>query len=346
MPTSLVHSKSFRINTIAAAISICVSIVLMATKFYLYRITGSSAILSDALESIINVVAASFALTSVIVAAKPADDCHPYGHGKIEYFSAGFEGAMIVFASIGIFITAVPRLLQPAALANLNFSLVLLIVVGLANMILGFGLMSAGKRTGSLTLVADGKHVLTDAFTSIGVLVGLFLAKVTGWLILDPLIAVVVGINILFSGWKLVRLSFSRLMDASEPALLQEIVELLSQNRRDAWIDIHRLRALRSGSYIHVDFHMIVPRECSLEQVHAEIALLEKIIIDHFHGQAGVLIHADPCKEQNCPIFRRLTCSFRRGEISPGSPWTYEQLIQKGKGDESGQKGAGQEEKV
>ncbi len=201
----------------AICLSLLISIVLMAAKFYTYHITQSSAVLSDALESIINVVAAAFAVGSIWMAARPPDSDHPYGHGKIEYFSAGFEGALIIFAAIGIFKTGISHLLMPAPLANLQAGLSILVAAAVVNLLLGAALIRIGNRLQSLTLVADGKHVLTDVYTSAGVVAGLILVHWTGWLWLDGAIACMVGVNILLTGMRLVRQSFSALMDASDP---------------------------------------------------------------------------------------------------------------------------------
>jgi len=276
-------------------ISLSVAVVLMALKFYTFHLTHSSAVLSDALESIINVVAAAFAVVSIWMAAQPPDSDHPYGHGKIEYFSAGFEGALIVFAAIGIFKTGISRLLMPEPLANLQVGLSILVATAAVNLLLGTGLIRVGKKTQSLTLIADGKHVLTDAYTSLGVVAGLLLVQLTGWLWLDGAIACLVGVNILLTGTRLVRQSFSALMDASDTHLLGEISRLLEAHRKGVWIDIHQLRAWRSGNFVHIDLHLVLPRDYLLDDAHAQAKDLEKLLIDHFEGNAGVLVHMDPC---------------------------------------------------
>ncbi len=242
-----------------------VGAALMLLKFYVYWLTESSAILSDALESIINVVASSFALGSVIFSAKPPDSTHPYGHEKIEYFSAGFEGALIIFAALGIGWTAWPQILRPHELPNLGSGLLILLGASSVNLALGLGLVRVGRRTTSLVLVADGKHVMTDVYTSAGVLLGLVLVRQTGWYWLDGAIACLVAVNILVIGTKLVLQSFAGLMHASDPALLEEISALIAKHRRPTWIEIHRLRAWRAGNRIHVDLHLILPRDLALE---------------------------------------------------------------------------------
>lgn len=285
----------FKQRMTAIGISLAVSVLLAAAKFYTFHLTRSSAVLSDALESIINVVAAAFAVVSIWMAAQPPDSDHPYGHGKIEYFSAGFEGALIILAAIGIFKTGISRLLIPNPLANLPAGLAILAAVSVINLLLGIGLVRVGKKVQSLTLIADGRHVLTDVVTSAGVISGLFLVQFTGWLWLDGAIACLVGINILLTGTRLVRQSFSALMDASDPHLLDEISGLLEQNRQAVWIDIHQLRAWRAGNFVHIDLHLVLPRDYLLDDAHAQAKALEWLLIDHFEGNAGVLVHMDPC---------------------------------------------------
>lgn len=313
----------------AISLSFLVGAALMAAKFYAYELTGSTAILSDALESIINVIASGFALGSIILAAKPPDFDHPYGHGKIEYFSAGFEGALIILAAGGIFHAAWKQFTRPRPrpLPDLDLGLWILLGVGIVNLILGWFLVRTGRSTRSLALVADGKHVLTDVCTSAGVLLGLVAVRFSGWIWLDGAMAVLVGCQILFSGSRLVMESYSGLMDASDPNLLDEISELLSSNRKPLWIDVHRLRAWRSGSQVHVDFHLILPATLSLGKAHREITELEAIFLNHFHGAAEVLIHVDPCSDPDCPICSLQSCDDRRVDNSEVRIWRQDQLI-------------------
>lgn len=313
--------RNHRHRITAISVSVAVSIVLMATKFYVYWITESSAILSDALESIINVVASGFALGSIIVAAKPPDRSHPYGHGKIEFFSAGFEGALIVLAAAGIVKTALPQILHPNALPNLGSGLAILLATSAVNLGLGIGLIMVGRRTRSLVLVADGQHIMTDVYTTAGVLAGLLLVNYTGWYWLDGGIACLVAVNILITGGRLIRQAFSGLMDASDPDLLEEISRLVSRNRRSTWIDIHRLRAWRSGNRIYVDFHLILPRNLSIEEAHKEVTDLERILRSQLMGAADAMIHAEPCIDPDCPACAHDPCSIRRETAHSQNIW-------------------------
>lgn len=313
-----------RRRLVAISASLGVGAALMGLKFYVYWLTASSAILSDALESIINVVASAFALGSIILAAKPPDPSHPYGHGKIEYFSAGFEGALIVLAAIGIFIKGVPQILSPRELPNLDSGLVLLLLASGVNLALALGLIRVGKQTHSLILVADGKHILSDVYTSAGVLLGLVLVYATGWLWLDGALACLMAVNILLIGGKLIRESFAGLMDASDPDLLQEICEIINKNRCDSWIDIHRLRAWRSGNRLFVDFHLILPRELSLEQAHNEVSKIEGILRGDLGGRVDALIHAEPCVDPECPICSLEPCKLRAEPLRAQRLWHCE----------------------
>jgi cation diffusion facilitator family transporter len=311
---------------LAIGASFLIGVLLMAAKFFAYWLTHSSAVLSDALESIINVVASAFALGSVIFSAKPPDACHPYGHGKIEYFSAGFEGALIILAAVGIFATGLDHILHPRKLPNLQNGLLILLGAGVINLLLGLVLVRTGRRTRSLALIADGKHILTDVYTSAGVVAGLFLVHRTGWYWLDGAVACAIGINILVSGFRLLRESFAGLMDASDPELLEEISELLDRHREQVWIDIHQLRAWKSGNRVHVDFHLILPRELHMEEAHAEVKKLERILADHFDGMVDVLIHVDPCTDEDCPVCSRHLCALREEKWRDHIPWSQETL--------------------
>jgi len=311
----------------AICVSLMVAVLLMAAKFYTYHLTRSSAVLSDALESIINVAAATFAVISIWMAAQPPDADHPYGHGKIEYFSAGFEGALIVLAAVGIFKTGISHLLMPRPLANLQAGLIILVGTAVVNLLLGMGLIQIGKRSDSLTLIADGKHVLTDVYTSVGVVAGLVLVSWTGWLWMDGAVACLVGVHILSAGLQLVRQSFSALMDASDPRLLDEISALLERHREPVWIDIHQLRAWRSGNFVHIDLHLVLPRDFYLNDAHTEAKRVEQLLIDHFEGNAGILVHMDPCNAPECSICRQYRCEQRSmNPVAESTVWNRDRL--------------------
>jgi cation diffusion facilitator family transporter len=301
--------------------SVSISTLLMILKFYSYWLTDSSAILSDALESIINVVASGFALWSVLLASKPPDVDHPYGHGKIEYFSVGFEGTLIVVAAGGIFWQALPRIMEPRALPKLDFGLLILAGTALVNLWLGKALVRTGRRTRSTAITADGKHILADVYTSAGVLIGLLLVRQTGWYFLDGAAACVVAANILFIGARLIFESSSRLMDAYDPELLDQISSIIEQHRKPAWIDVHRLRAWRSGENIYIDFHLILPRDLSLEDAHREVMEIEQLLKTRLPGMGDAMIHAEPCIDPECRICSRELCHIRIQPLFERPTW-------------------------
>lgn len=322
-----VPEGEFRRRGLAMGASLLVGVTLLLAKFYAYHITRSTAVLSDALESIINVVAGAFALWSVLLAAKPPDESHLYGHGKIEFFSAGFEGALIILAAVGIFRTGLYQLLNPHPIPSLDVGLIIVIGTSLANMLTGVLLVREGRRIRSLTLVADGKHLLTDVYTSAGVVVGLLLVRWTGLLWLDGATACLMGLNILFTGWKLVRESYAGLMDETDPRLLEEICDILIKYRRDIWIDVHRLRAWKSGNILHIDFHLILPRDLSLEESHGEVKTLEAIFKSVYGERTDILIHADPCIDPECKVCSFDPCTLRQKLVQRQSLWRREEII-------------------
>ncbi len=315
-----IHRK----RIIAALISTVVGTVLVVVKFWAFAQTGSSAILSDALESIINIVAALFALASVIVAAAPPDRNHPYGHGRIEYFSAGFEGSLIILAALGIVWESYDKIFNPQPIPNLDAGLMLVVAAGVVNLLLGIFLLGVGKKTSSPTLEADGKHVISDVITSFGVVVGLVLVWMTGWIWLDGAIACLVAINILFMGVALVKKSFSQLMDAVEPSLLEDICTVLSRNRKPAWIDIHRLRARRLGNRVQLDFHLILSRNISLDAAYGEVQAMEEVLKKEFHDDVDILIRAEPCRDETCRRCAHQDCSLRSSETVVVPEWCEE----------------------
>ena len=321
-------NQRLRIQTATAAL--VVGAVLLAAKFYAWRVTGSSAVLSDALESIINVVASGFAIVSVILAAKPPDRTHPYGHGKIEFFSAGFEGALIVLAAFGIFKAGLAHLLNPQPLPRLEIGLLVMAGASGVNVILGLVLIRVGQRTRSIALEAGGRHVLTDVYTSVGVIVGLVLVRFTGWYWMDGLVACIVGVNILVTGFRLIRKSYQGLMDRADPAVLERIASVIAAHRRSVWIDIHKLRAWSAGSRIHVDLHLILPRRMTLADAHTEADDLEKAILQEVEGAASVLVHMDPCDGDYCPICGLKDCHHRGQTFTGKRPWRVERLTARG----------------
>lgn len=228
-------------------LSFIISIVLLGVKFYSYYITNSTAILTDALESIVNVVAAAFASFSIYLSSRPRDDNHPYGHGKIEFFSAGVEGTLIILAGVFIIYQAVYNFFFPNDLENLFEGILLVTFSGLVNGVFGLLLQKKGKQLNSLTLEASGKHLLTDTMTSLLLVLGVGVIYLTDYEFLDSVIAVLFSFYIIYSGYGLVRRSVAGLMDEADPVAVTSTVDLINMNRRSNWIDIHNMRVQQYG---------------------------------------------------------------------------------------------------
>lgn len=309
-------------------LSIVVSIVLCGIKFYTYFLTRSLVILSDALESIINIVAGLFAYYSIYLSNKPKDEEHPYGHGKVEFFSIGFEGAMIFIAGCVILYEGVMHLIYPKELKELSTGIYLVIFSAVVNLLLGVYLIYSGKKHNSLTLQGNGKHILSDSYTSIGVLVAVVLLYFTGLKWIDPVASLVAGLIILVSGFKLLSKSVSGLMDENDMETIDELVTILSAQRRADWIDVHNMRVQRFGTIYHVDCHVTLPYYLSLEQVHEEISAIDKIVNEHFtKGQIEFFIHNDPCIPESCRHCTIYDCTVRRNPFISKLEWKRENVL-------------------
>jgi cation diffusion facilitator family transporter len=249
-------------------LSLGAAIATIALKVTAASVTGSVGLLSDALESVVNLVAVLVALWALRLAARPPDPVHQFGHGKAEYLSAAVEGTMIFVAAALIIWTSIGRLIDPAPLEQPGLGLVISTLASLINMAVGVALLRAGRRHRSLTLVADGKHLLTDVVTSAGVLVGIALVAIFGWDRLDPIVAILVGVNILLTGYGLLRRSVSGMLDAALPAEdLAAIESILARYRREG-IDFHALRTRESGRQRFVYIHVLVPDEWTVKRSH------------------------------------------------------------------------------
>jgi cation diffusion facilitator family transporter len=284
--------------------------------------TNSSAIMSDALESLINVATAFMAIFAVYVSSRPADETHPYGHGKVEFFSSGVEGALIILAGLAILSYSIDALIFGAELSRMDFGLLLVGIAGVINFILGLFLVQSGKKHHSEALIANGHHVLSDAWTSLGIIVGISLVIVTEIPWIDPLIAGFVGIWILVSGYKIIRKSVGRLMDEADPQLLARIAKVLSSERRDSWIIPHRLRAWRSGATVRIDFHLIMPTYWTLEQTHEQEHAIHDSIKAGLDEPCEIIVHTEPCFSACCRICSMSDCPIRVKPIEERLPWT------------------------
>ncbi len=310
----------------AAIISLSIGLGMFAAKMGAFLLTGSAAIFSDAAESVVHVLATSMALYSILLSAKPADDSHLYGHGNVEYFSVGIEGFLIVVAALFIIYTAVLDIIKGPDLKQLDTGVIIISAAGIINLFLGAFLVRTGKKTNSMTLAADGKHVLTDSYTSIGVIVGVILVMITGFQLFDPIFAIAVAVNILFTGYKLVRESIGGLMNETDPVLLDKIVNALIGLKEDYWIDIHWLRFWKSGQSIFIDFHLILPYYYSIRDAHLEEDKIEDALLK-IVPSSQIKIHMDYCTSENCKYCSYSNCEVREAAKSVDLNWNRDKLI-------------------
>lgn len=301
--------------------------VIMLLKFIAFFITHSNAILSDALESIINVVAGAFAYYSLWLAAKPKDVDHPYGHGKIEFISAGFEGGLILLTGIIIIGKSIINMFHPVQIQQLDLGAGIAAVAGTANYFLGRFLISTGEKHKSITLVADGKHLLSDTWSSIGLVAGVILIYVTGLVWLDNIFAIVFGIVIIYTGYRLVRRSLAGLMDEADTNILNDVIQVLNNNRYPKWIDIHNLRVQQYGSSFHIDCHITLPWYHDLKTSHDELKKMEDLIIAKFHHKVELFIHPDPCLPFSCSLCQITDCKVRQQPFQQRVEWTLDNVM-------------------
>ncbi len=310
----------------AARLAFSISLLLLVVKFVAYFLTDSKAVLSDAIESIVNVVTGALMMVSISISIKPVDQDHPYGHGKVESFSAGFEGGLIILAAIIILFEAIPQFFVPVAPRNMGAGILLLGGAGIVTMIVSFFLLHSGKKLKSEALAADGRHLMTDFHTSAGVIAGLFLVKVTGYLWLDPLVACLVALNILGNGVELAGKSFGSLMDKADPVLLERITSALNRIKKPGWLYPHKLRCLRSGRYHHVDLHIIMPRYRTLEQVHEAEQEITEALFAELGEEGDIMIHTDPCEDIYCRSCEVDPCPERKVSFKTNDDWAVEKV--------------------
>ena len=274
--------------------SVGVGFVVLGLKFAAYWLTGSIALYSDALETTINVVAAGAAFVALGVSAQPPDSNHPYGHHKAEYFSAVFEGALVVVAALTIFHSAYLGFLAPKPLDAPLEGLAINAAASVINGVWAWLLLLWGRRWRSPALIADGRHVLTDVFTSAGVLVGVALVWATGWLVLDPIVAALVGVNVLWSGYKMAREGAAGLMDeAPPPEMVARIKELIGQHAAGA-IEAHDVRTRHAGRMTFIEFHLVVPGDSRVADAHEICDRIEEALKADMDGEALITIHVEP----------------------------------------------------
>lgn len=305
-----------------------VSVLLLAAKFFAYFLTHSVAILTDALESIVNVAAGFIGLYSLYVAALPRDKNHPYGHGKAEFISAAIEGTLILSAGAIIIYKAVQHLIFPVEIKKIDEGILLVAATAGVNFIMGLITVQKGKRNNSLALVASGRHLQSDSYSTLGIIVGLVLILVTGKNWIDSAVAILFGGIIIYTGYKIVRKSIAGIMDEADIELLQKMVELLNSNRRENWVDLHNLRVIKYGPVLHLDCHLTVPWYLNVHEMHQEVEALSSLVKKEFGESMELFVHSDGCQSFSCRICSKQNCKERKHNFEKQVNWTIDNILQ------------------
>jgi len=303
-----------------------ISVLILAVKFIAYYSTHSVSILTDALESIVNVAAGFVGLYSLYVAAKPKDRDHPYGHGKAEFISAAIEGTMIGSAGAIILYKAIQHLIHPVELHKIDFGILLVSITAIINFAVGYFCLQTGKKNNSAALMASGKHLQTDTWSTAGIIAGLALLYFTGYQWIDSVVACFFGCFVIFTGYRIVRSSIAGIMDEVDVKLLTRMVQVLNNNRRENWVDLHNLRVIKYGSVLHLDSHLTVPWYLNVHEAHGEIDVLAALIRREFGESLELFVHSDGCLPFQCHICNKKDCPARQHEFEKQIPWTLENV--------------------
>jgi cation diffusion facilitator family transporter len=276
----------------------------------------------------VNVAAGFIGLYSLYIAAKPGDMDHPYGHGKAEFISAAIEGTMICSAGAIILYKAVQNLIHPVQLHKLDFGIWLIAGTAIVNLIVGVLCFRAGKRNNSLALMASGKHLQSDTYSTLGIIAGLALLYFTGYKWMDSAVAILFGAIIIFTGYRILRRSIAGIMDEADVKLLTRMVQMLNANRRENWVDLHNLRVIKYGSKLHVDCHLTVPWYLNVHEAHKEIDALADLIRKEFGDSFELFVHSDGCLPFSCRICNKANCNVRKNNFAETINWTLENVSQ------------------
>ncbi|MCC6459958.1 MAG: cation transporter [Saprospiraceae bacterium] len=304
-----------------------VSCLLFCLKLFAYYVTHSVAILTDALESTVNVVTGFTGLYSLKIAARPRDENHPYGHGKVELISASFEGVLILMAGLIIIYESFNNLLHPHTLRDLDLGIWVILLTALVNYGMGWYCIRAGRSNFSIALQASGKHLQTDTWSTLGIVAGLVLIQFTQLPWIDSLVAILFGVLVIVEGYKIIRQTISGIMDEADEQLLRQLIQVLNANKPDNWVDLHNLRIIKYGAILHLDCHLTVPWYFNVNEAHREIDVLEDLIRSNFQQPLEMFVHTDGCIApaccQICPLNH---CPVRQAAFVERLEWTFKNI--------------------
>lgn len=307
-------------------IILIISILLLLGKFIAYYITNSAGVYSDAMESIVNVIAGTISLLSLRWASQPADKNHPFGHGKVEFISASFEAILIIIAGGIIIYEGVNRLFNPAKIESIDVGIIIIGITGVINYILGYWSIKKGKQTNSMALIAGGKHLQSDTYSTIGLVLGLVLVSLTDWIILDSILAIVFGMIIIITGINIIRKTFGNLVDENDKEKINQISKIIKSNLQDDWINIHNLKAIKYGSITNIYLDITLPFYYTIEKGHKCAEELQDIIRNNI-SEINIFVHNDSCDREYCDLCRVKDCKHRNHEFIKSFAFNIDEMI-------------------
>ena len=327
MKEQAINKKNFSFQRSVAIIGV----LLFIGKLITWQITASDAVFSDAMESIVNIVAAFMGLYSLYVASKPMDKDHPYGHGKIEFITSGIEGTLIIFAGVVIIIQAVSSFIAKNTLHQLDWGILIIALTAVINYLMGYISYQKGVRENSLVLQSSGKHLQSDTLTTIGVVLSLVVVHFTQFYWIDALVAGIFGGYIIITGYKIIRESMKGIMDEADTKIITDIAEFLNEHRKPEWIDVHNMKIQQFGSHLHIDAHLTLPWYFELRQAHNEMEELIISIAENTDREIEFNFHMDDCKPSSCEVCQIMDCPVRKLPFVKKIDWTVETITQTGK---------------
>ncbi len=301
-------------------------VLLFLIKLLAWHLTHSDAVFSDALESIVNIVAAFMGLYSLYLAAKPKDEDHPYGHGKVEFVTSGIEGALIIIAGVIIILQAIHSLIQGSPLKELDWGIYLVGFTALLNYLMGYLSIRKGKKQNSLVLQSSGKHLQSDTLTTLGVVLSLVLVSITGLRWIDSVVAIAFGAYIMVVGYRIIRTALGGIMDEADLRMIENLATHLEKNRTKEWVDLHNVKIQQHGSTLHLDAHLTLPYYYSLRMAHDKMEEMIETIVTNTERTIEFNFHMDDCKSFSCKICQMDDCPVREFKFERRVPWTKQTI--------------------
>ena len=305
------YSKNINLKFKVQRIIAISSFLIFIGKLTAYLLTNSVGILTDALESTVNVVTGFITLYAVYISIKPKDENHPFGHGKAEFLSASIEGFLIIIAGLIIIFEAVKRLFAPAEVSQLDIGIIIVAVAGLLNYLIGWYSIKIGKKNNSIALISGGKHLHSDTYSSIGLVIGLILLYYTKLAWLDSFIALVFGTIIIVTGLKILKETTSNLMDEADFKLIEQFGNIIDNNRSNEWIDVHNFKLVKYGNVFHINCDLVLPWNLNLSDAHEQGEKLRNLLVSNFPEDIVFNLHTDECFKKYCKNCKKEDCMLR-----------------------------------